>query len=237
MIVFLLFTVTAVPPQTTVTTTIPSLTIVYPKYDVMLFGGNDVYTVDILNSTYAKLDNTSTSCAWYMANISGMLEGSGDLIYDSTNKFWYFNVPEISTTGDYGIYVYCSNAAEAGFISEVLSFKYSSSDPVIYIGLVIVLGMLIFAIFMIGIGLKDDHAPLKLFMYWMGILMFIPLANVGLAIAEAESMAASIITMAGLFSYITVFMGIFASAYFMIYLLTKLLMTASEVAKNKLRKA
>ena len=237
MFLLLVFSVLAVPPQTDITISVPSLTIVYPKYDLFVYGESNIYPMDILNSTYGKLDNTSTTCTWYVSNNSGALEGTGAVIYDTTNKFWYFNVPEVSTIGDYGVYVYCSNVAESGFISELIPIKYSNAEPTAYISLVAILTVLIFAMFTIGLGLKDDHAPLKLFMYWLGILMFIPLAQVSVSIALTEVLAPNILTMANLFLYVTIFMGIFASGYFMIYLLTRMLVSASEAAKNELRRA
>lgn len=242
MIVFLLFTVTAVKPapevQTGGTLTIEMIQVEYFLYN----DTNSKINIHVYNSTGYYLDNTTTTCLIHIYNNTGRHVVEDNMTMDSNLIDFQYTLP-ISVTSVEGIHAYviqCSNAKEAGFVGgriDILRGSSTIDDPAAYLPLILVLAFLILAMFIIGIGLKDDHAPLKLFMYWLGILLFIPLAQVGVTIAQAEYMSPSIITMANLFAYITIFMGIFASAYFMIYLLTKLLMTASEVAKNKLRKA
>lgn len=194
--------------------------------------------VHVFNSSGYYLTNASTACIIHIYNNTGRHVVEATMTMDTNLIDYQYTLPAtiMSVEGTHAYVIQCSNDDEAGFAAGELDILRGQSDvdSQSYIPVIAVLVVLIFATFMIGIGLKDDHFPLKLFLYWIGILLFIPLAQVGDTIAQAEYLPMSVLTMTNLFVYITIFMGIFASAYFMIYVLLKLLASAA-VPKNMLR--
>lgn len=202
---------------------------------------NSKINIHVFNSTGFAVNNATTSCTIHIYNSTGRHVVDTTMVMDGNLIDYQYLLP-INVTGVEGMHAYiiqCSNTKEAGYSAGDLIIARGDSldDPTNYIGIALVLGILIFAMFTIGLGLKDDHYPLKLFLIWVGIFLFVPLTQIGLNIAQSNYLAPELIILLNLFVYISIFAAIVTTVYFVIYVLSKTLNSLKEVSKNQLRKA
>jgi hypothetical protein len=223
--------------QTAGTLSVEAIQVPYYKYNDTLAKVN----IHVFNSTGYMVNNVTTSCLIHIYNETGRHVVDALMVMDLNLVDYQYTLPlEItSIEGAHGYIIQCNNTKEAGFSAGQLTIARGDSldDPTNYIGIALVLGVFIFALFAIGLGLKDDHYPLKLFLIWIGILLFIPLTQIGTQIAKINALINGVFTLMVLFNYISIFVGIVTTFYFVVYVLTKTLMALKEVGKNQLRKA
>lgn len=121
-LIILTLNVLAVPPfQTSATEESNFLTIVYPQSLQYELKTKTTLPFDILDSNYTRLTNSNVNCSFFAVDFKGLAISSGNLTYDTSLMYWYYNLTEAETynVGTFSFYVYCSSASlnENGFIS------------------------------------------------------------------------------------------------------------------------
>lgn len=174
--------------QTNEDTTTTGLVIVSPKVVAIDSFDESTLYFDILNSTFAKMDNTKASCIYSVADHHGHLKTNGNLTYIANYKFWHFNMSEENTneTGFYNYYVYCNSTTENGYYSsnfEVSSNGLPHDDEFYLIAVAIVLigACVILLKFGSSIDAESEWSqPLKLLVNM--VALFVLLAGIGWSI-------------------------------------------------------
>jgi len=103
-----------------------------------------------------------------------------------------------------------------------------------YIAVVMVEFALTYFFFHLAFKLDEEHSSLKLYMIFAGILSMAVLANTGIEISEAATLAASITSMLTSFYYLTMFSLVVSFFVLGIYIFQTVLV--SMIPKNPLRR-
>lgn len=217
-----------------------TLTVEYLEVDFFLWNvSGSKINIHAFNSTGYVLTNATTTCIIHIYNSTGRHQVEDNMGMDSNLLDFQYALPAIvyNDEGTHAYIIQCQNSKEAGYVAgqfDVLRGR-TAIDPTAYIPILIGLGVLLFEMFYLGLTLKDDHYPLKLFLLWLGSMLLVPLTQMINTIAQAQFVAVSVITLTQLFNYVSIFISIVVSAYFMIYVLMRVLKTGADVAKNPLR--
>jgi len=172
MLLLLVATILAAPPQASVVSEAPELTIIYPKNDFFLADQNFTLHFHVFNSTGYMVNNETTECFIHIYNETGNHIVEADLLGDS-NGIDFYNKPDpvlFSHIGEYGYIVQCNNSQEAGFVST--SFLVARGSPTNSIGgnplAAIIIAPLLFAILLMLGAITFDpehHAALKIALF------------------------------------------------------------------------
>lgn len=75
-------------------------------------GRTTVLPFDVLNYSYYKLNSSNTNCSFLMFNNVGTVISNGSLSYDSSLKFWFYelNINETKNYGEFNYYVFCNTS-------------------------------------------------------------------------------------------------------------------------------
>jgi len=164
-------------PQESCTLNEKSITVVYSKVFNIPIDSNVLMPFDILNSTFFRLTNSTTSCVYFViSNIGGDVT-HGDLIYSNTLNYWYFNLSSTDTKamGDYNFYVHCNNTQEAGFVSldyRVLKEGQYQSE-ITAVPTLLALAIVIFFLLFLTNILPEVHFILKLLLIGISLWLLI----------------------------------------------------------------
>jgi len=117
----------AVQTQNNIQFETPSLSIIYPKTEFFPQNQAVMLSFDVLNSSFHRLDNSSTQCDFFLVNNLGENITTGKLSY---SLYWYFSLDETktNTNGIYNYYVHCNSTAQNGFVSN--SFEITTTGLV-----------------------------------------------------------------------------------------------------------
>jgi len=134
ILLFSLTLISAVPPVT-ITQQFASGYIIEDSPQTYLKENQD-YVVNffVYNiSNGVVIDNSSSSCVFYLANSSGGVLTFGDATYDTTNKYWSYNIGENNfSIGDYFYGIKCQDTDLGGAIVgrwEVTPSGFNPSIP------------------------------------------------------------------------------------------------------------
>jgi hypothetical protein len=131
LLILLVPTITSQPPfQTSDVQLNPDvLTIVYPQELIYPKDTHITLPFDILNSNYTRLTNETTNCSYFVINNRGEGLVNGNLTYDDSLNYWYFNLTEseTSTAGEFAFYVHCAEGInkQNGYVS--LTFEINTN--------------------------------------------------------------------------------------------------------------
>lgn len=153
------------------------------------------------------------------------------------NYSYYVPAYNTTSTNTYIHYFNSSNPTTSGAEDfTVKSTCATTNGSTSYLPIIVAIGILICGVFYIGLTLNDEHYPLKLFLLWVGIWLFVPLTRFISLIASVENLDSRIYSMIDLFSYATLIMAMLVTLYFM-YLVVKnyLMFLSSKKGKSPLR--
>jgi len=238
LLLIVLPSVLAVPPQTSVTTLNPELTIIYPKNGHFLLGETIDLHFHAYNSTGHLVTNDTTDCTLHLYNETGNHIYEGLMNWDSNDVDFYYELApaKARTRGEYGFLVHCNNSYEAGFASA--SFNLERSAPVNSDVLGFQLGISLFAIALIYILIKlalemaDKHHALKLFFIWISFILMLPATNLMYQMAQAVAVSGNVVSMVETVYYIAWVIFLVGTAYFGIFVFRTTLEYLAESTKR-----
>lgn len=141
-----------------------SITIVYSEFPEILKDENTTLNLDVLNSSFAKLNSTYANCSYHVTNKNGDLLINNNLTYNESTTSWFFdlNTTYTSEKETLSYYVYCqSTSNEFGFISSTFNIVEKSSPDIIeafFYGLsLIVLIVLLFVCVIAAFRLNGEN--------------------------------------------------------------------------------
>ena len=121
----------AVKTQISITTETPAITIVYPKTFDIPRNTDIILSFDVLNYSYSRLNNNTTSCKFFMVDDVGSNIVNGNLTYSDTLDYWYFelNTTHTKDIGYYSIFIHCNESGEYfGFVSEQITIQEGGTN-------------------------------------------------------------------------------------------------------------
>ena len=153
--------------------------IAFPELQKYKTGCDIIMNFDILDENFTRLDNVSASCIYNVVNECGDNILGGDLTYNSSLTYWYFEVPEATGKGAYNYYVYCNHthpdgSTDGGYVSNAFIIKQGGVDIYTngsWIG--ILLGVIAFSIIslVISFNIKDKRLEgLKTLLFLLGMV-------------------------------------------------------------------
>lgn len=154
-----------------VTPSEPALTIVYPKTNYFEKEQQTIFSFDILDSNFTRLDDTEVDCVFFSVNHKGNNLTNGDLKY---SEYWYYILTSTDTSvcGDFAYYVHCNaSTGENGFISESFKITESGKESGDYENQWFFFFILILCSILIGLGIKlEDFALVAIGGMGLGLL-------------------------------------------------------------------
>lgn len=240
--ILLISLVYAVPPQYNPTTVIPSITVVVPELNCIPKSNDVKLSFDILNSTYARLDNNTTECSFASINKYGEINAQGYLNYNSTLGFWQFQLysQNITHTNRHNYYVHCNSSTEAGYASDIYTVTSTGSCTEVTgqpLAVMILIPLIIGLFFIIGaVTLNDEeHNALRIGLFLFALFSIFGSFYIAVQIivkyynfpALQNDLTWIMYGFAGLLSVIVF--------YFLVYIITVAIHTAGEKRDERLK--
>lgn len=209
------------------------LTVEFPDHPYYLVQDKFDFYWHVFNSTGFRQSAPTVNCTIHVYNSSGthVLETIGVMDGDDYEAEFGSNIS--NTPGFYSFILYCDSKTEAGWLSDYLLIANSDADPTNYLAISIILVAFVTLMFVVGFSLDKEHAGLKLFMIWLGTILFVPLVQYASNLAVSKLMGPTIIPLTDLFNWISIFVAIVVSALLMIYVLKVLLNLFQGLGKTK----
>lgn len=223
--------------------TVTHIEIVYPKTQAAELDKSLMLYFDVLNSSFAKLSSTGTSCTIKIQDPDEDSLVSANLLYDSTEKVWYYNISAASIyeLGYYPYYVYCSTTTtephEYGFISGQFSVTESGHPQEYELfewGIVMGLGLYLFILLYIGLNWKfsifrrgepsSETNIIQVFFVLLIMWLGLPFIQLLIEIADTYIAKSHTITILQTFYQIDYFVNIVVTLYLAVFMLFNLLL-------------
>lgn len=217
--------------------------VVVPKNKYLLYDAPYNFSVHLYNSSGLNVGSQS-DCELGIYNSTGEYMIDVDMAYHADDSEFVYRIP--STTfehkGSYPFIVHCNSTAlgKGGYYTDYLDVlpyePINDARSKMYVGQILLGMFLVTVLFTLGQVMKEQHAPFKMFLTWLGFIGILPVINFGLQLARLYAVADQIVDMMNTFYYLGWAVMLFASAYFGIYLLTWALSMLKDSVQNPFRR-